>query len=132
MPKANTHSVADHFSGRAPVVAAIYVAILKAARKLGTVREDPKQTSIHLVRETTFAGVGTRKEALILTLKSTTDLDSPRIVKRQQPSAKRWYLYVRLESPRDVDAELRRWLAASYELSAGRRTAGAQRTTISS
>jgi len=129
MPKPKKHSVAEHFARREPVVAAIYAAVLKAARKLGAVHEDPKQTSIHLVRESAFAGVATRKEALILTLKSTTDLDSPRVVKHQRLSAQRWYLDVRLESPRDVDAELRRWLAASYALSAGK--ARGQRTTIS-
>jgi hypothetical protein len=131
MPRAKIHSVADHFSGREPVVAAIYAAILKAARKLGPVREDPKQTSIHLMRDTAFAGVGTRKNALILTLKSTTDITSPRIVKRERPSAKRWYLNVRLESPRDVDAELRGWMVASYELS-GKEATSVRRTTISS
>jgi hypothetical protein len=131
MPKAKTHSVVDHFDGREPVVAAIYAAILKAALKLGPVLEEPKKTSIHLVRDTAFAGVATRKNALLLTLKSTRDFDSPRIVKRERPSAKRWYLYVRLESPRDVDAELRRWLAASYELAGGRGSSRSQRTTIS-
>jgi len=131
MPKAKTHSVADHFTDRTANVKSTYAAILKAARKLGPVSEDPKKTSIHLVRETAFAGVATRKEALILTLKSPTDIASDRIGKRERASANRWHLEIRLESPRDMDAELRGWLAASYELSGGRGTRRVQRTTIS-
>jgi Domain of unknown function (DUF5655) len=120
MPKAKPQSVSDHFTGRAPSVKTTYTAILKAARKLGPVTEEPKQTSIHLVRTTAFAGVATRKEALILTLKSASDLTSKRIGKHERASAKRWHLEIRLESPREVDAELRGWLASSYALSGPR------------
>src|SRR5262245_52887115 len=85
-------TVAAHFADRDPVVKAIYAKILAASRKLGRVTEDPKKTSIHLVRSTAFAGVATRKAALILTLKSQVDIASPRIVKHQRASARRWYL----------------------------------------
>lgn len=111
-------TVQQHFDKRAPAVAATYARLLAAARKLGPVAEDPKQTSIHLVRQSAFAGVATRKEALILTLKSTTDVKSKRIFKREQASARRWHLEVRLERPEDVDRELLAWLRAAYELSA--------------
>ena len=110
--------VADHFEGRAPVVRAIYDRLVAAARRLGSVEEDPKKTSIHLNRASAFAGIATRKSALIITLKSETDIESPRIVKHLKSSARRWYLEVRLESPRDIDAEFTRWLTQSYELSA--------------
>jgi len=59
------HTVAAHFEKSTPTVKATYKAILKAARELGPVREEPKKTSIHLVRESAFAGIATRKEALI-------------------------------------------------------------------
>ncbi len=110
-------SVAAHFVNRPPEVRAIYDRVLAEARKLGKVIEDPKKTSIHLLRKTAFAGVGTRRDALILTLKSTTDRKSARIVKHERPSANRWYLEVRLERVADVDRELVDWLAASWNLS---------------
>lgn len=119
MPKtATAFTVRQHFEGRAPVVEAIYAKLLAAARKLGPVAEDPKKTSIHLVRATAFAGVATRKDALVLTLKSATDVDSPRVVKREQTSKSRWHVEVRLEAPSDVDRELVGWLKKAYELSA--------------
>lgn len=113
-----TPTVAQHFQGRTPAVKATYDAILKVAKKLGPFTEDPKKTSIHLNRKSAFAGVATRKEALILTVKSAKELDGPRVVKSEQVSASRWHVEVRLEAPGDVDAKVRGWLAAAYELSA--------------
>jgi hypothetical protein len=71
------------------------------------------------MRKTAFAGVATRRSSLIVTLKSAKDIRSPRIEKREQTSAHRWHLEVRLEKPADVDRQLTNWLTAAYEL-AGR------------
>jgi hypothetical protein len=109
-------TVAAHFTDRAPAVRATYTALLEAARTWGPVHEEPKKTSIHLARKTAFAGVATRRAALILTLKSASDIASPRIRKRQQTSANRWHLDVELTAPGDVDREVRSWLKQAYEL----------------
>jgi hypothetical protein len=117
MPKLTaTDPTASHFRDRDPNVAATYAALLRAARALGPVIEEAKKTSIHLVRESAFAGVATQKAALILTLKSATDLRSPRIRKHEQASANRWHLEVRLAEPTEVDTEVKQWLAAAYAL----------------
>ena len=109
--------VQQHFRGRAPAVWAIYQQILGAAGVFGAFAQEPKKTSIHLVRKSAFAGVATRKDALILTLKSATDIRSRRIVKREQASAHRWHLEIRLDDPTQVDAELKAWLKRSIDLS---------------
>ena len=109
-------SVRQHFENRDPEVKAIYGAILDAAHKLGPVREDPKKTSIHLVRKSAFAGVATRKSALVLTLKAAADIQSKRIAKREQASANRWHLDIKLENRKDVDRELIGWLKKAYDL----------------
>jgi hypothetical protein len=95
---ANGHTIQEHFENRAPEVKATYAAILKAAKRLGPVKEEAKKTSIHLVRKSAFAGVATRKTALILTLKSDSDIASKRIARREQASAHRWHLEVKLEN----------------------------------
>jgi hypothetical protein len=110
------NTVHQHFEGRAPAVRAVYDRLLAAARRFGPFQEEPKKTSIHLARKTAFAGVATRKDALILTLKSATDLKSPRIGKHEQASANRWHLEVRLDDPAQVDGEIEGWLRAAYEL----------------
>ena len=112
----NGHTVKEHFAERAPSLNDTYVAILKAEKKLGPVTEEAKKTSIHLVRKTAFAGIATRKSALILTLKSDSDLSSKRIHRRERASANRWHLELKLESPETVDGELVTWLKKAYEL----------------
>lgn len=110
-------SVSAHFAGKEPATRKIYDRLLKASGKFGPVVEDPKKTSIHLVRKTAFAGVATRKSAIILTIKSDQELASPRIHKSAQTSARRFHHEVKLTSAADVDAELTGWLKAAYELS---------------
>ena len=111
-------TVESHFEKSDPEVLATYRRLLQAARALGPVVEEPKKTSIHLMRHTAFAGVATRRSALILTLKSAKDIRSPRIEKRQQTSANRWHVDIRLEKGTDVDRQLTSWLSAAYELAA--------------
>jgi len=110
------HTVAQHFERSEPDVHATYDKIMTAARACGPVGEDPKKTSIHLTRRTAFAGVATRKNALILTLKAATDINNKRIMKHEQASTNRWHLQVKLEHPRDVDATVVEWIKQAYGL----------------
>jgi hypothetical protein len=114
---ASAYTIAHHFSNKDPIVKEIYNTILNTAKDLGPVKEEAKKTSIHLVKKSAFAGIATRKSYLILTVKSKTDLKSSRIVRREQASASRWHLEVKLESPTAVDTEVTKWLKASYEIS---------------
>jgi len=109
-------SVASHFAGKDPTVRATYERLIDIARTLGPVTEEAKKTSIHLVRHAAFAGVATRRSSLILTLKSATDIRSPRIEKREQTSANRWHIEIRLEKPAHIDRQLTSWLKTAYEL----------------
>ena len=74
-----TDKVKAHFDGKAAVVRDIYCRILEAVSAFGTFEEDPKKTSIHLNRRTAFAGIATRKDSLLLTIKASADIPSPRI-----------------------------------------------------
>lgn len=106
-----------HFVNRSPAVREIYDRIIAESKRFGPVTEDPKKTSIHLVNRTAFAGVQTRREALVLTLKSTENIDGGRIAKRERMSANRWYLDIKIVSTDEIDNELIEWLNASYRLS---------------
>jgi hypothetical protein len=118
--KATHHGfgVKSHFEGKDAAVRQIYDRVLKSARTFGAVGEEPKKTSIHLVKRTAFAGVATRKSAIILTIKSDRKLSSPRIHKSEQTSASRFHHEVKLTAPADVDSELVKWLKDAYALSA--------------
>ena len=116
MHEAMMPTVDAHFRSREPAVRATYEAILKEARSLGPVREEAKKTSIHLCRSTAFAGIATQRSALVLTLKSAKDIPHSRIRRREQASAHRWHVEIKLEKPADVDRQLKAWLAESYAL----------------
>src|SRR5258706_16119122 len=103
-------TVDDHFSGRSAQVLQIYRKIVDASSVLGPVEQDPKKTSIHLNRRVAFAGVQTRKDALILTLKSDRAVNHRRVHKTEQTSANRWHFEVRLAAPEDVDDQIRKWI----------------------
>ena len=107
--------VKSHFATKDPSVLATYRRVVDVARTFGPVAEETK-TSIHLVRHTAFAGIATRRSSLVLTLKSASDIRSPRIEKREQTSANRWHVEVRLTAPAQVDRQLTAWLRAGYEL----------------
>jgi hypothetical protein len=109
-------SVATHFVKCEDAVRSTYERILDTSRALGPVKEDAKKTSIHLVRRTAFAGIATRKAALILTVKSARDLKSARIIKSEQTSANRWHHEIKLTDPKQIDRQLTDWIKAAYEL----------------
>ena len=110
-------SVSQHFENKNPVVKSIYERILKESRKFGDVKEEPKKTSIHLVNKSAFAGVTTRKNALLLNIKSAAPIQHARIAKSEQLSASRFYQEVKLTSPDEVDSELVTWLREAYAIS---------------
>jgi hypothetical protein len=116
--KRNEIAFEAHFAGKDPTVRKIYDHLLKHARKFGSVTEEPKKTSIHLVNKTAFAGVATRKSAIVLTIKSDHKLSSPRVHKSEQTSANRFHHEVKLTSPSDVDSEILGWLKNAYAMSA--------------
>ena len=108
-------TVDAHFERSEDGVRSTYAALLVAAREYGPVTEEPKKTSIHLVRRTAYAGVAVRRSSLILTLKSKSDVTHTRVIKSEQVSANRWHIEVRLQAVSDVDRQLLGWLRAAYE-----------------
>ena len=117
MPPAATRlTVAEHLQRREPIVAQIYERLLSRAKSLGPITEEPKKTSIHLVRFAAFAGIAVQQRAIVLTLRLTHDLRSARVRRHEQASKNRWHLELKLESPSEVDAELAGWLREAYDL----------------
>jgi hypothetical protein len=112
-----TFSVDSHFSGKEPIVRAMYDRLLASLRKFGRIIEEPKKTSIHLVNVSALPGVETRKAYILLNIKADHKIESPRIDKVEQISAKRFHHHVKISSLSDIDTELISWLHAAYALS---------------
>jgi hypothetical protein len=117
MSTALPQTIAQHFDGKGKEVRATYDRIMAIAREWGDVKPEAKKTSIHLLRTaTSFAGISTRKDALVLTFKAESDIRSARVRKSEQASPGRWHIEIKLTRPQEVDHELQQWLRASYLL----------------
>lgn len=114
---AESNTISQHFKGKDLIVKSIYDRILTESRKFGPVIEEPKKTSIHLVNKSAFAGVMTRKNALILNIKSAAPIKHKRISKTERVSASRFHQEIKLVSPDEVDPSLIGWLKEAYLLS---------------
>ena len=104
------------FAGKDAVVRDIYDRLLAALAELGPFQEEPKKTSIHLVRDAGFAGVHPRKSYIYLNLRTDHAIESARISKTEQVSKNRYHNEIKIASPDEVDAELLGWLAEAYAL----------------
>jgi hypothetical protein len=104
------------FENKDPGVRAAYDQVLSSLARIGPVKAEPRKTSIHLVRETAFAGAHPKKAWLDLTIRSETPIKSARVRAQEQVSKNRWHQDVRLTSPKDVDAEVVSWLRSAYAL----------------
>lgn len=110
-------TIDQHFHGKPEKLRTVYDRLVTAAEKFGPVGQDPKKTSIHLNRRTAFAGVAFRKGCIVLTITADGPIRSQRVFKSEQTSAQRFHHEVKLAAVKDVDAELRGWLKAAYDLS---------------
>lgn len=110
-------TIAQHFDGRGKDVRATYDRILAIAREWGDVKPEARKATIHLLRvATSFGTLTPRKDVLVLTFKSSSDIRSARISKHDQAANGTWTLEVRLNNAKEVDHELQQWLRASYAL----------------
>ena len=112
-----TYIIDDHFTDKDPIVRALYNKLLEILNTFGPIIEEPKKTSIHLVRKSALAGVETRKSYLLLNIKADHKIESPRILKTDQPSANRFHHKLKIESLDNFDAKLEDWLKDAYLVS---------------
>lgn len=112
-----SYSVTDHFVDKDPSVRKLYDRLIAVLRRLGRIHEEPKKTSIHLVNVSALVGVEVRKTCLVLNIKSDHKIESSRIEKTEQISARRFHHKVKISSMKDFGKELHGWLKEAYELS---------------
>jgi hypothetical protein len=109
--------VENQFDNKSPVVRDIYDRLIKKVKSFGKFQEEPHKTSIHLLNQTAFAGIATRKDYLLLTIKTDYPIESSRVAKTERVSRNRFHILIKLEAPKEVDAELLKWLKDAYKLS---------------
>jgi len=102
------------FQGREPAAHAAYRALLARLTDLGPFEEQVKKTSIHLARKSAFAGVHPRKAAILLVIRTTAPIESPRVRRLARVSANRWHNELLLSGPDDVDDDIIDWIRGAY------------------
>lgn len=110
-------TVNSHFEGRAPILRKTYDHLIKVLGRFGPLKEEPHKTSIHLVNHSALAGVEVRRDYILLNVKADHEIQSPRVVKTEKISAKRFHHKFKLSAPKEIDAEMKNWLKEAYELS---------------
>lgn len=106
----------DHLKNNSAIVTAIYKKLISELQKFGTIKIEPKKTSIHLGNRFGFAGVYTRQYYINLEVHLNYKLSGKRITKVEQASANRFHHTIKLTSEKDIDKELLSWLKEAYEL----------------
>ena len=108
----------DHLKDKDPAVIAMYQKLITELQKFGSLKIEPKKTSIHLGNRFGFAGVYTRKDYINLEVHLDRKLTSKRVAKVEQASKNRFHHTIKLSSGKDIDKELLGWLKDAYELKA--------------
>ena len=104
------------FARSDPEVRALTRALITRVLTLPGTTVDPKGTCIHLNRRSAFAGLHPRRSALLLNLRSSAPIESPRIRKVERASANRYHNELLLESADAIDEELMAWIAQAHAL----------------
>ncbi len=112
-----TNSVEPVFEGKAPELRETFDHLVCQLQTFGAVKVAPKQTSIHLEKNSGFAGVHPRSTYFNLEFRTDYQIDDSRITRVQQLSARRFEHTVKLAKKSDVDVQLLQWLKDAYELS---------------
>jgi hypothetical protein len=111
------NSVDTLFEGKDPQAKATYQRLISALQEFGSINVTPKQTSIHLEKNSGFAGVHPRKSYFNLEFRTDYKIDDPRITRLQQLSARRFEHTVKLQNESEIDDQLLKWLKDAYDLS---------------
>jgi len=113
----NTDDSVDRIFARCePHVRDVARTLIARADGLPGVTVDPKGTCIHLNRRTAFAGLHPRRSALLLNLRSSAPIESPRIRKVERASANRYHNELLIEAADAIDDELMGWVAEAHAL----------------
>jgi hypothetical protein len=109
--------VAAQYSGAKAPLRAVYDALVQAARKLGAdVMIAPRKSQVTFARDVTFAVVrAAAKDRVDLALRLPGEKATARLAAEAKASGSDPTHKVRLRTPREVDAEVKRWLARAYE-----------------
>jgi hypothetical protein len=96
----------------------IFEVVMAHLDKVGPVYVEPVSVGIFLKATRTFAQLRPMTRWVALSLSLTRSVDHPRMGRKVQPWAGRYYHVFNLRDPSDLDHDIRQWLTESYLLDA--------------
>jgi Domain of unknown function (DUF5655) len=107
-------TVEESFAGRPAAQRDIYDALLAHLTTLGPVYADAVKVGVFLKHTGKFAEVRPMARSLSLELVLPRPVQSPRVLRHIVIAADRVWHTIRLNSPAEIDDELRAWLTEAY------------------
>ena len=107
----------DIFDGKSQAVRDLYELLVIELNKLGPVQEIKKALSISLENRRPFASVLIRNRSIKLVLRTQHRIANQRILSVDHVADKSFDHTVLLDSKRDIDDELMKWLEDAYHSS---------------
>ncbi len=115
-----TDEAAALFARSEPVAEWIYRCLLGALAPYGPIRVETKRTCLHLCgARSAFAGIHPRRAGVLLTIRTTAPIESPRVRKSEAVTPNRAHNDLLLTDPAEVDDELAGWLGEGLRLGGG-------------
>ena len=114
------HALGSHFEGKEPHVAAIFEAIVSAAKECGELEVYAQKTRIVLQNRVRFASVITRKKHLLLGLWLTHRVEHALVARYEEIGNAGFYPYFEIREASEVDGELRELIREAYVHGAAR------------
>jgi Domain of unknown function (DUF5655) len=108
------HDVEHHFRGKPPEIRALYDRFVSEVMALGPVTILPEKTRIAFQVRMSFAQVTPRRRCLDGHVVLARRLEHPRFRRIDTFSARNHVHVFRIESPDDIDGDLRAWLREAY------------------
>ena len=114
-----SRGVRDHFRGKDQRLAALFEKLKSELARRGPLRVDAVQSTINLASKYPFAGVSVRRDGLHIGFIADREIHDRRIIRAVRVGPARFSHFLRVRSPKELDARVLGWLAEAQALQAG-------------
>jgi hypothetical protein len=107
-------SLEEYFSTGPPFERPVFEAVHSFLCELGPIHVEAVQVGIFLKKAGTFVELRTMTRWVACSFGLSRRLEHPKLSRKPAAAGARWWHWVNLAAPEDLDATLKDWLAESY------------------
>jgi|WetSurMetagenome_2_1015567.scaffolds.fasta_scaffold99413_3 hypothetical protein len=109
-------SLEKHFNKRSPELKQLYDKLIKEISAFGPLQVNILRNAITIAGKSTFMAFKTRSEYAEIEILSDKEINEFPIYKTFRVSRSRVALFIRVQSPDEIDTQLISWLKHAYEM----------------